>query len=244
MKINLFGKYSSKVKNISIGFLIVLFVVVSIMNGCNKRKSEELFKKTTKLELENDLLKRQVEETDLEIAKRQKIQDSLMLAYDIKTRELDNLKKNYGKLKVEFEDLKNQVSTVTADESYEFLDKIAYPYTGVKRFQFNEPQVKGIHLTWLENSNLKLQNVNLTDQVNKTELMITNLNEINNQCEDKFKLLMTTRDKYENMFVNSEKARIYTEDELKRIQRQNKVLKWGTVGGAAGGFLLGLLLLK
>lgn len=242
--IDLFGKHLSRIKNISIGFLIIMFMLSSIMNGCNKKKSEELFERVTGLKLENVSLKKQVNEADLEIIKKQKIQDSLQLAYNLKVEEFDRLKRDYGKLKGEFNDLKDQILTIPAEESYEFLDKTAYPYSGIKRFPFNEPQVKGIHLTWLENGNLKLQNKNLTEQINKSELMLADLDNINKQSEEKFNLAISNSGRYEKMFENSEEARIYTEDELKRIRRQNKILRWGVVGGTGAGFLFGLLLLK
>ena len=242
--IDLAGKYLSRIKNISIIILCLMFIISSIMSGCNKKRAEELFEKVTGLKLENVLLKKQIDQADLEILEKQRLQDSLQLAYNLKVEELNRLKQEYGKLKVEFNDLKGQVLTIPVEDSYEFLDKVAYPYGGIKRYPFNEPQVKGIHLTWLENSNLKLQNVNLVSQINETELMLSNLNEINKQSEDKFNLAMNTREKYENMFTNSEKVRIYTEDELKRIRRQNKLLRWGIGTGTIAGFLFGLLLIR
>lgn len=242
--IDLFGKHLSRIKNISIGLLIVMLSLSSVMNGCNRKKSEELFEKVTGLNLENVMLKKQVDEAGAEIIEKQRIQDSLQLAYNLKVGELNSLKRDYRKLKGEFNDLKGSILMMPAEESYEFLNKVAYPYPGIKRFPFNEPQVKGIHLTWLENSNLKLQNTNLTDQINRAELMVADLGNMNKQSEEKFNLAMSNSGKYEKMFENSEEARVYTEDELKRIRRQNKLLRWGVVGGTGAGFLFGLLLLK
>jgi len=241
---NLFEKYLNRIKNISLILLIVMFFVSLIVNGCNKKRSEELFERVTKLRFQNEILKKQVIEVNLAIQERQRIQDSLQLAYNLKVTELNILRGNYVKLRIEFIGLKDSILKIPAEESYEFLNKIAYPYPGDKRFPFNEPQIKGIHLTWIENSNLKLQNKNLVDQVNQSELIISDLKNINKQIEEKFKLSMSNCNKYKDMFENSEKVRIYTDNELKRMRRQNKVLRWGVIGGAGSGFLFGLLLLR
>lgn len=242
--IDLVDKCSTKIKNISILFLLVLFFFTLIFGSCNKKRAERLFENVTGLKLENSILRKQIDLFGLEIKRRQKIQDSLLFAYQLKIEELNKLKIEYGKLRHDFNDLKSKVLDIPVEESYEFLNTVAYPYPGIKKFPFNEPQVKGIHLTWLENSNLKSQNLNLICQVKKSESMITDLNNINKQAEEKFNLALIDRDQYKSMAANSEKIRIYTEDELNRIRRQNQVLRWGVAGGVGAGFLLGLFLMK
>lgn len=242
--IDLLGKNLSRIKTVSIGVLIVLFSLSSINSGCNRQRAEDLFEKVTGLRLANDLLIGQARQSEQEIHRLKLIEDSLRLAYQQQETELQAYKQKYLDIKHEYDNLAETLLTVPVEESYNFLTTKAYPFLGEKRFLFNEPQVKGIHKTWLEADNLKLQNSNLIGQLNHTELMLGNLNqrlETGQQVQNEYSKANML---YKEALSNSTEVIQLTEKEIRRLKRNNKMLKFGMYGGTAAGLLTGILLMK
>lgn len=224
------------------GLLALLFIIAASMNGCNRKRANTLSIQLAKIKAENSMMKNEIASLHIEIEDKELLQDSLKFAYNEKVIELDKLKSDHKALTKELDKLKDDLVKVPAEESYQILITEAYPFPGEMKFPFNEPQVKNIHLNWIENGNLKMQNLNLSDQVLKSELMIDDLENLNKACEDKYDLLSKRENQYRNLLDNTEQALFLSEKELAKIRRSNKALYYGIGGSALGGFLLGLLI--
>ena len=154
-----------RIKTIALLVLLTLFVVSIVRYGCNRSEMEDMVEKITGLNVSNDILRKDLDKRDsLLLVKDHRIQvlnDSLSQSKNRASR----LKADYGHLQAEYQRLSDSVLTIPADTSYDFLVDEAYPYPGHLKYPFNEPQVKAIHLTFLEKIKMDEINSKLFEQL-------------------------------------------------------------------------------
>ena len=239
--------FYKKNKEVVKSALIILFVIVislTLMNtSCEKKKSEKIQKENYELKLKNAKLDGEIAFLDKNIISFKKMNDSLDVILTKKQKDYDDLNDKYLNTKKKYDDIIKDLSKKTAEESYDFLVNIAYPFMGEMKFKFNEPQVKGIHATYLQHENLLRQNLFL---IYKNET----LNNMYDICEEKNNnnkvIISDTEEKYEKCEEknkNNEQQVTNLEKENKKLEKKKKFWR-GTSGvSATVAVILALLLL-
>jgi hypothetical protein len=229
------GRNLSRIKTIGVLVLLVFFILSLVRNGCDRTSLEDMVEKVTGLNVRNDILMEDVKERDsLLIAKDHRIielQDSLG-ASDMRVGDLEY---DYDALEAEYDHLSDSLLTIPVDTSYEFLVDEAYPYPGHLRYPFNEPQVKGIHLTFLENIQLDEMNLNLLTQIDERDYQLDVKDTVVYEQAEAMMLMAESRESLDSIIINK--------DEVIEIQDEqiDKVKKSRTFWQIATGVILGLL---
>ena len=228
-------KNLSRIKTIGLLILIVFFTISLVRNGCDRDEMEEMVERITGLNVRNDLLFQDVKE-----------RDSLIILKDIRIQELkdslgasemraDDLAFDYGVLEAEFKSLADSLLTIPADTSYQFLVDEAYPYPGHLKYPFNEPQVKGIHKTYLEHIWLDEMNLNLLTQIDEKDIQLAMKDAVVYEQEETMMMMAESRMSLDSIIMNK--------DEVIEVQDEqiSKVKKGRTFWQIAAGVILGLL---
>ena len=122
--------------------LLGIFVASMLSLGSQRREISELSKTISALNTKNDLMFEDIRIRDSLILIREEkigeIRDSLIIA----ERAGRVMQGKYEALRRKYEALADSLLNVTADSSYSFLIREAYPYTGPMKYPFNEPQVR------------------------------------------------------------------------------------------------------
>ena len=137
---------ANKLKNWIIIALLILLIVAGFFGGKAISKYQ---KNINALQTANYGLNQQIKLRDIDI----KYQEGLVKERDVK---VDSLMKVFKEKDKQIAGLSNQLDTalahlsgITSDSSYKFLQTIAYPFEGDKKYLFNAPQVHGIHQDYL-----------------------------------------------------------------------------------------------
>jgi len=137
-------------KNILIIALIVLIGLFGIFGGKKVSKYTEDIKSLksdkTILESQNMLLESKVKSIEAKVKIKDRKIDSCMAAFKKKDKVIAGIAG-------ELTDALDKLKGITADSSYQFLQKVAYDYPGALRFLFNELQVHYIHADYLKARN-------------------------------------------------------------------------------------------
>jgi hypothetical protein len=137
----------------ALGYIIaVIFLIVYFIDkGFDKREMLRVTEKITGLNMQKDLLIKEKENISEQ-------RDSLISQNKILRAQRDSvlvLKEQEAwrsaKYKRERNEARRKLKEYTPNESYDFLDKEAYPYIGEKQYKFNAKQVTGMHETFVEN---------------------------------------------------------------------------------------------
>lgn len=220
--------FFSRVKGIGFLVALVAFIIFFVNNGCQKKHAEQLIEKITGLNIQNDLLMKDNKEKDSLLLSEQIQRQKLESEYQFKVKERDRLFNENQRLKTQLKGISNYLLNIPADSSYAFLDKIAYPYEGEKKYPFNEPQVKNIHKDFLENTILTTLVDTLTAQVSTCEGMLTLKDSMGKSYENTIALEKEKGQNYEKaMSNNTQKESIYKK-EIKKISRQKTFYKFTT----------------
>jgi hypothetical protein len=161
------GESLGRIKTVGLVVVIVLLGLSIMRTGCDRDDMEELVERVTGLNVRNDILNEDIKERDsLLIAKDLRI---IRLNDSLQTSEgrIRGLNRVYSDLEEEYQSLSDSLLTIPTDSSYTFLTEEAYPYDGELKYPFNEPQVKGIHLTFLETFTLADMNTVLNDKISE-----------------------------------------------------------------------------
>lgn len=224
------GKNLGRLKTIGILILMALFIVTLLRGGCDRREMEELVERITGLNLRNDILREDIKARDSLIIEKEKriagLKDSLT-ASEIR---LSELKGDFSHLEAEYESLSDSLQTIPASTSYSFLVNEAYPYEGHRKYPFNEPQVKGIHLTFLENISLVDLNSNLLNQLDEVSSQLHTKDAIVNEQDAEILLMQETRQDLDSIIYNKDEV-IGIKDEQIKKERRNKHI-WQSAMGA------------
>jgi len=223
------GKNLSRLKTMGMIVLLSLFIISIFKGGCQRSEIEKLVERVTGLNIQNDILHQDVKDRDSLILQKeimiQELRDSLTLSI---ARE-KILKTNYRRLETKYETLADSLITVPTDTSYAFLTNTAYPYEGEMKYPFNEPQVKGIHLTYLEKESLEGMNYNLLAQLKEKEFQITDISTIATAREDQMEMLFDNQTDLEKE-LNNKDAIIDIKDKQIKKERNRKTF-WQVAGG-------------
>jgi hypothetical protein len=229
------GKNLSRIKTVGLLILIAFFVISLFRNGCDRADMEDMVERITGLNVRNDILFEDVKE-----------RDSLLIARDLRIAELQDslgasdmrvgdLEYDYSVLEAEYDHLSDSLLRIPADTSYQFLVDEAYPYSGHLKYPFNEPQVKGIHLTFLENIKLDEMNFNLLTQIDERDYQLELKDTVVYEQTEAMMLMVESRQDLDSIIINK--------DEVIEVQDKqiDKMKKGKTIWQIAAGVILGLL---
>lgn len=224
------GVNLGRIKTIGLLVLIGFFALSMVRNGCNRSEINDMVEKITGLDIRNDILMQDV-----------KKRDSLLLEKDLRIQELNDslgssiakaeeLEADYGLLEAEYEQLSDSLLTIPADTSYQFLVAEAYPYPGHAKYPFNEPQVKGIHRTFLEKIMLDEMNLNLLTQINEKDYQLEMKDTIVYEQAEAMMLMAESREDLDSIIINKDEIIEVQDEQIKKAKRGRTI--WQIVGGA------------
>jgi len=232
--IDIVGKNLSRVKTIGIIVLVILFTLSSIRSGCDRERTEKLAEKITGLNVVNDILTTANAELDSmlekEIAKRKQLEAKLDTLASDKGKILAENKR----LKYKLENISEGILIIPADSSYTFLNEEAYPYPGEKKYPFSEPQVKAIHVTYMENEIKDEVIDNQQVMIDNCEQRITFKDSITYSYMAESKVKSKKIENLSEIADNSEEKAIIYQKELQKQKRRNNLYKITTVAGIIG----------
>jgi hypothetical protein len=224
------GKNLGRIKTVGLVVIILLFVVSISRSGCDRAEMESMIQRITGLNVQNDILNNDIVVRDsLLHSKEQRIldlEDSLILS-DVRFNDLEVDK---GTLEDELRHLSDSLLQVPVDTSYSYLTQEAYPYRGVKEYPFNEPQVRGIHLTFLEH--LKLQDISavMEDQIDELLLKAHMQDTIAIENKVAMALMIENRQDLEQIIDNKDGV-IEEKDKVIKKVKSRKTL-WQIIAGS------------
>lgn len=231
-----------RIKTVLLLLVIVLFVISLFMNRGSRSRANDLFEKVTGLNLQNDILSLTVSAQNKEILLLQQKYDSIQALEAQTAQDLAALKKHYAILASQRDDLASQLLKTPADSSYRFLNETAYNYPGDKRFPFNEPQVKAIHLTFLEKFSLQQMNTNLQGQIGNYEMQLSLKDNMLATRSQQMELAKSNIQSQESIIENKDEIISVQERELRRRNRGNTF--WKSAALVFGGTTAILILSK
>ena len=223
-------KNLNRVKTVALLVLIILFGLSIARSGCDRDRANDLVERVTGLNVRNDLLLQDIKIRDSLIVQKdlriQRLQDSIAASED---RSI-SLEGKYGHLKGEYDKLADILLKIPADSSYKFLTKVAYPYNGQLKYPFNEPQVKGIHKTFLEKESLEYMNGNLLVQLKEKDVQLDLKDTTVYEYQLSMKMMENNREDLDKVIQNKDKE-IKIKD--KQIKKEHKGKRfWQIAGGA------------
>lgn len=219
-----------KVKNVAFILLILFLALTIYQNGCKRAEMEAMVGQMAELYMSNDSLKRNIRDKDINIALKDARIDELKDSISLSIRKIKIIEKKYNKLRGQYNDLSDSVASIPTDSSYRFLTDVAYPYQGIMRYPFNEPQVKGIHLTFLEKKSLGDLNYNLIAQVKEKDYQLEIKDTIISEQERKVIIMEMMRVEFETIINNNNKIIDINNKEIKKAHRQKTM--WQIITGA------------
>lgn len=169
--IDWFGKNISRIKTAGVILTTCLMLFSFVRGGCSKKEAVTLIQTVTGLDIANGLLKKENLQLADSLVKEVLRREALQKERDALLKEKKTLSNDNASLRKKIADIPLWVLNLPVDSSYKFLDEKAYPFPGEKRFPFNEPQVKNIHVDFLEN-------VELHGLVDKLDLQLKNCEKI------------------------------------------------------------------
>lgn len=227
-----------RVKTIGIIILLVLFGISIFNNGCSRSEFETMVEKVTGLNVQNDILQKDIKLRDsILLAKQDSItllEQKIILS---KKRERE-LESDNDKLRKDYDDIASDLIEISSDSSYSFLDHVAYPYKGVKKYPFNEVQVKGIHRTYLEHQGLLALNDNLNEQKDELYHQIYLKDSLATETYSTMSLMKSNREDLEEVIVNKDEEIKINEKALKKAKRR-KI--FGMIGVGTASLIIGFL---
>jgi hypothetical protein len=220
--------------------LLGIFVASMLSLGSQRREISELSKTISALNTKNDLMFEDIRIRDSLILIREgkigEIRDSLV----IEQRAGRVMKDKYEVLKRKYEALADSLLNVTADSSYSFLIREAYPFTGPMKYPFNEPQVRGIHLTFLQKSQLEGMNVNLTGQISLYERQLALKDTLCSETSKVLAMVKQTNQDLKTVIGNKDLVIGEQERQIKREHRRR--IFWQITSGVASALAIGFAL--
>lgn len=224
------GKNLGRIKTVGTIILVALFMLSIVKGGCQRSEIENMVERITGLNVQNDILNNDIKERDSILSAKDRriviLRDSLSVSL---SRE-KILKTEYGRLEREYGTLAESLIKIPADSSYEFLTTVAYPYEGDLKYPFNEPQVKGIHLTYLEKETLETMNDNLMATIKEKDFQLADLEGITQTNTEQMALLDQNQKDYAKELTNKDEIIQIQEKEIKK--ERNKKTFWQVTGGA------------
>lgn len=237
--IDFLNKNINRLKTIGTAVLLFSFILSLGNGGCQRNKALALAEKVIGLDLKNSILMQSIFKKDSINVNLEIKNDSLLVVITELQDQAKILKSQGDGFKADLRNLKDSLINVPVDSSYAFL-QAAYPYPGELEYLFNKPQVRNIHLDYLENNELWFLAANL-------ELQVEN-------CQDILALNIERSLKYSKQVVNFKSQKVDYEEiidnkdeEIELLQDDAKNEKrekgfWKVVSGilAAAAILIAL----
>ena len=224
-KIGLFidssGKVISRIKNIAVLVIVILLAISIISNGCNRQEANELFERVTGLNVQNDILKKNIKQRRQDIIKKDSIITEKNNQIAVKEMEYDDLKAELNDLKKQRENIPEEIIKLPTDSSYEYLTKVAYPFPGELKYPFNEPQVKAFHVTYFERISLLKENKVLTSLMENSEDRLLLKESVFREVDSKYNLAVENLSGYEEMIDNKDEIIILQKEEIDKKNNKN-----------------------
>ena len=227
--IDLLGKNAGRVKTIGMVVLAVLFLLSMVKNGIDQKQIAEMVEQITGLDVRNELLAGDIDGRDSVLTEKERRIQNLTDMLGDKDSVVEVLESRYGRLKAENKRLADSLSNVPTDSSYRFLVDEAYPYPGHLKYRFNEPQVKGIHHTFLEKIKVDEMNLNLLSQINEKDYQLEVKDTIVYEQGQQIELMAESRKDQDSIIVNQDGIIEVQKKQIKK-QRQGKTI-WQVVSG-------------
>lgn len=231
----------NRIKTIGVLVLVVFLLLSLIKHGCNRNNIELMAEQLTGLHLSNGMLQNDIVVRDSLLSAEKihikRLQDSLSYS----DNRIAIIQSQYTSLKYKYNNISKVLKGYTADSTYKFLNKIAYPFPGQQIYKFNEPQIRSIHKTYFEKETLL--NINSTLLSENKELInkLSLHDSISKHNFTSLKLIKASNIDYSVIVENKNKEiEIYKKD--KKKHRRKNVFKNIIVGGIS--FIGGVLLAK
>jgi hypothetical protein len=233
------GSNLGRIKTVGLLVVVALFFLSLARSGCDRSDMEELIEKVTGLNVQNDFLNRDIKARDsILIAKDERI-TSLQDSLHVSKGRLSQLNRVYVDLEEDYQSLSDSLETVPADTSYAFLTQEAYPYQGEMKYPFNEPQVKGIHLTFLEKLTLKDINGIMRDQIRELTFQTQVQDSVVVEYNASVELLKADTTDMRKIIDNKGQIIDAQDDHIKTQKRRKNI--WQIIGGAVIVFLAAIV---
>ena len=223
------NKNLSRVKTIIILVLIIIFGLSMIRSGCDRDRANDLVERVTGLNVRNDILQQDVKARDSLMVKKdlriQRLQDSIASSQN---RSI-SLEGKYGHLKSEYDKLADILLKIPTDKSYKFLVEEAYPYEGQMKYPFNEPQVKGIHKTFLQKESLEDMNGNLLVQLIEKDVQLVLKDTTVYEYKESMMVMENNRQNLDSIIINKDELIEIKDKQIKKEHRRKRF--WQIAGG-------------
>jgi len=224
------GKNLSRIKTIALLVVIAFFALSLVRNGCNRGDLNDMVERITGLDIRNDILMEDVKERDSLLVAKDLLIENLDRQLTLSEGRVERLEVDYGYLESEFQHLSDSLLRIPADTSYQFLVDEAYPYPGHLKYPFNEPQVKGIHLTFLENIKLDEMNLNLLTQIDEKDYQLETKDTIVYEQAMSMMLMAESRVDLDSIIINKDEVIEIQYEQIHKAKRGKTI--WQIVGGA------------
>ena len=231
------SKNLGRIKTIGIILVVVIFIV---NNGCNQSARRKLIEKITGVNIENDILHNDIKKRDTMIMIKELRIAALEDSLKDSEKSYQLLKSQYRHLQGDYSDLADSLLKIPTDSSYDFLQHTAYPYPGELEYPFNEPQVKSIHLTFLEKISLEGMNANLVQQVAGCENQLALKDDIAEEVEGEMMLMKENRSSLEEIVDNKDEIIKFQDKQIDKSGKRKGF--WKVTSGVLGVIVLILAL--
>lgn len=237
-----FNKNLSRIKTIGLLLLFVLFIISFVSNGCNREQANKLFKQVTGLDLQNDILSLRNRALTDSLNKEKILRLQLEHSRALLLTEKETLAKDNERLKKQLAGIPAWLLNMPADSSYKFLNEIAYPFPGERKYPFNEPQIKNIHADYLENITLTGLVTKLEDQLINCERLGDNIDSTRISYMKSYRMAEEKSSSMEQKAANlDQKATLY-EDAYNKSEKRKKFWKATTGITTVVAIVLAILL--
>ncbi len=216
--IDFLNKSFNRLKTIGLAILILSFVLSLGGNGCQRSKVAQLANQFAELDFKNILLRKNLDESDSANVVLESEKDSLIVEINKLKGETKFLKKRGDNYKRSLDGIKDSLINVPTDSSYAFLQE-AHPYLGEYRYPFNEPQVRNMHLDYLENNELWFLTANLELQVKNCQNILALNTELSSSYSKQMDNLKSQKVVYEDIIANKDTEIDLLQDDVKDEKR-------------------------
>jgi hypothetical protein len=182
------------------------------------------------LNKKNNVLEESIRQKDGLVSQKERRVLVLSDSLSASKKRISGLEAKYGRLEAEYEHLSDSIDKIPADSSYEFLVNEAYPYPGHLKYPFNEPQVKGIHLTYLENLSLDDMIENLSAQLSEKDDQLEIQDTVMSEQADQIMLIRSIRQDQDSIINNQDDVIKVQDKQIKKEKLGKRI--WQGITGA------------
>jgi len=234
------GKNISRIKTITVVLLFTLFIISFVSNGCNREQANHLFARVTGLDLQNDILSLRNRTLRDSLDQERNIRRLLEASKARLEDEKHILVKDNKRLRQQLAGIPGWILNMPTDSSYKFLNEIAYPFAGEKKYPLNEPQIKNIHADFLENQMLHGLLFTLEAQLINCELLTSNADSIAFSFKRSLKSSERQKENLSEVVKNANEKAVLYENAYNKADKKKKF--WKITSGIGAVIILILAL--